>query len=117
MPTNESALVTAIVKAIVVTYPGAWVFKVVGSPYQMAGVPDLLACVQGRLVGLEVKHARPGESKAHALSRTTPQQEVQIMRINRAGGVAGTVVSVTDALGLVERALSQGRDKSGAQHH
>lgn len=101
MPTNESGLVTDIVKAIRRWYPGAWTFKVVGNPYQMTGVPDLLVLVNGRLVGLEVKFVRPGESVAHARGRATTGQLSQIRSIRDAGGVAGVVVSVNEALALV----------------
>jgi Holliday junction resolvase len=34
---------------------GVFVFKVHGSGMMMAGLPDLIACVQGRYVGIEVK--------------------------------------------------------------
>jgi hypothetical protein len=104
MPTTEAGLVWAITKAIRKNCPDCWVFKVHGSPYQMAGVPDLLLCVGGVLVGLEVKFQRPGESIAHAVGRTTPQQQEQIARINRSGGMAATVTTVAEALGLIDRA-------------
>jgi hypothetical protein len=98
----------AVVRGIAKQYPASWVFKVVGSPYQMAGVPDLLVCIQGQLF--------PGESMAHALDRTTPQQRTQIARINRAGGIAGTVTTVKDALDLIGRGLGErtGRGSNGA---
>ncbi|MCM8750408.1 hypothetical protein NET02_14755 [Thermomicrobiaceae bacterium CFH 74404] len=37
---------------------GAWELKVLGGLGQRPGVPDVLACVQGRFVAIEVK--RPG---------------------------------------------------------
>ena len=37
------------------TAHGAFVFKVHGGPTMMAGLPDLIACVDGRFVGIEVK--------------------------------------------------------------
>lgn len=94
-----------IVKAVLTTYPGSWVFKVVGSPYQMTGVPDLLICVKGMLAGVEVKFVRPGESPEHARERATPGQRVQIARINAAGGIAGVATSAEEALDIIERGL------------
>lgn len=108
MPTNESQLVGLICRRLRKVYPGCWVFKVVGSPYQETGIPDLLVCVEGRLVGIEVKFQRPGESIEGALSRATPGQRVQIMRIRNAGGTAGVVTTVEGALDLIEEARSQG---------
>jgi hypothetical protein len=107
MPTNETGLTGAIVRAIKKRHPGCWVVKIAGGPYQESGIPDLLVCVRGLLVGIEVKFQRPGESQDHALGRTTPGQHVQIMRINRAGGSAATVTSVKDALALIEYGLAQ----------
>lgn len=105
MPSRESALVELIVKAVKRRYMDAWAFKVVGSPYQMTGVPDLLFCINGLLVGCEVKHIKPGESVQHARERATQGQRVQIARINRAGGIAGVVTSPEEALDLIERGL------------
>lgn len=105
MPSNESGLVGSIIKAVKNKYPETWVFKVVGSPYQMTGVPDLLLCVRGLLVGAEVKFVRPGESPEHARERTTPGQRAQIRNINRAGGIAGTVTSIEETFDLIERGL------------
>ena len=105
MPTKESGLVAAISKAIHAHYPQAWVFKTVGNPYQMVGVPDLLLCVDGLLIGLEVKFQRPGESREAALSRVTPGQRGQIHAIRRAGGYADAVLSVDEALATIEAAL------------
>ena len=72
---------------------GAWVCKIHGSPYQQAGVPDLLVGYQGRFYALEVK--RPGKPL------TTIQAKV-IDAIHAAGCVAGRVESVEDAARLLE---------------
>lgn len=108
-PTKEAGLVSAIMDAVKKRYGGAWVFKTVGNPYQMAGVPDLLLSVEGKAIGLEVKFQRPGESEEHARGRTTQQQMEQIRRINASGGYAATVISVEEALDAVAEAL--GHDK------
>jgi hypothetical protein len=101
MAVRESILVGSIARAIHAHYPEAWIFKVAGGPYQVAGVPDLLVCVRGLMVGLEVKNPQPGETPEHARNRATPGQRIQIERINRAGGVADVVVSVAEALGVL----------------
>lgn len=105
MASNEAGLVDQITKAVAKRYPDAWQFKVVGSPYQMSGVPDLLFCIHGLMIGAEVKHQKPGESEEHARSRASALQRVQIMRINRSGGMAGVVLSVEETFDLIERGL------------
>jgi len=103
---TEYTLVNKIKKAILEHYPDAWVFKVVGSPQQESGVPDLLVCVRGRLVGIEVKYRRPRESAAAAVGRATPLQVAQLAKMHRAGAVVGVVLDVEGALGLIAHALN-----------
>lgn len=115
MPRNEGQELLAIVKAVKTAYPESWIFKVHGDPYQMSGVPDLLICVRGLLVGAEVKFQRPGESADHARSRATPGQRIQIALINAAGGIAAVVLNPVETLALIERGLARrgGRDDEG----
>lgn len=103
MPTykNETALVDAIRKALLKEYPSAWVFKVHGGMMQMAGVPDILVCVEGRLFGFEVKHRKPTESEEHARGRASEQQLYQIEKIREAGGVAEVILSAEEALDII----------------
>lgn len=107
MPTNETALVGAIGKDIAKAYPGCWIFKVVGSPYQMRGVPDLIVVVDGLIFGLEVKHVKPHETPIMARRRTTPIQRGQILRINKAGGVATTIVTPHEAVRIIAWGLRE----------
>lgn len=97
----ETRLVGAIRRAILEAHADAWVVKVAGGPYQEAGIPDLIVCVGGRLVGLEVKAPRPGESPAAARRRASAIQLAQLERIRRAGGSAAVVLSVDEALEVV----------------
>lgn len=101
--TNETGLVAHIWKAVKEKYPSAWLMKVHGGPMQQAGVPDLLMCVNGMLVGAEAKDQKPGESEEHARERATPLQRIQIAQINAAGGIAGVVLTPEEALDLIER--------------
>jgi|SRR5699024_9603857 len=110
MATNETGVVREIVEAVKAAYPNSWGMKVHGSPYQPVGIPDLLFCVRGRFVALEVKHQKPGESREHAASRATPQQLAQINGIRRAGGAAHVVVSAAEALRVIEDTLERGTE-------
>lgn len=102
---NETQVVAAIKRRILKEWPGSWVLKVAGGPYQEPGVPDLLACVQGKFIGLEVKHRKPGESHQHAIGRASVQQREQIRRIWKAGGTAEVVLSPDEAAEVVRVAL------------
>lgn len=111
-PTNESGLVRNIVKAIKREYPDAFVWKVHGGPYQVVGIPDLAACVNGLYVGIEIKHQKPGESEAHARERTTLIQRQRIKEIIQAGGIAGTALSEEEALEIISRGLERLRERT-----
>lgn len=63
------------------------IFKVHGGPFQTAGVSDLLLCLNGRYVALELK--RPGEEP-------TDLQAKFIADVRRAGGYARVVFTNED---------------------
>jgi len=89
---KESTLVRNILKAI--RAEGGWWFKTHGSPYQMAGLPDIVGCHNGRFVAFEVKI--PGQE-----TETSPRQEMTMHRIQESSGVAAVVSSVQGALGVL----------------
>lgn len=70
---------------------GAFVFKVITA--NRNGIPDVIACYQGRFLAIEVK--QPGK-KLH------PLQEMQLNRIQAAGGVAIMATSVDDVKKMLE---------------
>lgn len=72
---------------------GAFAYKTHGAADVQRGLPDIICCYKGRFVGLEVK--RPGKD-------ATELQAFTIEQIRRAGGVAGVVHSVEEALGLLQ---------------
>jgi VRR-NUC domain len=74
---------------------GARPFKIHGDDsYQEAGIPDLLVCLRGRFVGLEVK--LPGNSPS-------PLQEKVLREIKRSGGIAEVVTSVDQVRTLIAK--------------
>lgn len=103
--TNEAGLVKSIIRTIKAEYPEAWFLKVHGSPMQRAGVPDILVVVDGRLIGLEVKFQRPGESVEHALGRVSALQWNEIDKMRRAGCAADAVLTAEEALAVIRGAL------------
>ena len=59
--------------------PVGWYYKVWGGGMQKAGIPDIIACVNGVFVAIEVKSAS---------GKPSDLQKLNIKRINEAGGVA-----------------------------
>lgn len=84
---KESRIVRGILDAL--RERGAYATKVERAGH--AGTPDILACVDGRFVALEVKV--PGR-----LSRTTALQRWHLEKIKKAGGRAAVVTCVKEAL-------------------
>lgn len=74
---------------------GAYYLKVHGSMYQPAGTPDILACVRGRFIGIEVK--RPGGGTVSALQRS------KLNQIEQAGGISIVARSVEDVSTMLQR--------------
>lgn len=56
-----------------------WYFKVAASSEMPPGIPDIIACIDGKFVGIETK--APGKIK-----NTSPAQKVQHELIRKAGG-------------------------------
>lgn len=61
---------------------GIWFVKYFANRNTIAGVPDLLCCVNGRFVALEIKAAN---------GRLSALQDYQISEIQKAGGIAMSV--------------------------
>lgn len=74
---------------------GGWPLKIHGGPFMPAGIPDLLACIGGIFLALEVKTdtGRPSEI-----------QLAIIKKIKRAGGIAAVVSSTKQALAYIQKA-------------
>ena len=94
----ENKLQSKIKKRLENEFLGSLWIKVHGGPYQQAGIPDLLGCVEGTFIGLEVK--LPG--KEHT---TTKLQKHMLNMISRAGGIAAVVSDPEDAANLVRGEL------------
>lgn len=72
---------------------GIYARRIHGSAYQIPGFPDIFCIVGGRFLGLEVKTEKGQLSKIQAH---------EIDQIRKAGGVAGVVRSVGEALAIVD---------------
>jgi len=73
---------------------GIWYFRVRGALGQRRGLPDIVAIVGGRFIGIEVK--RPG-------GRLGPHQRRELLAIVAAGGLALVAEDVAQVITALER--------------
>lgn len=73
---------------------GAWHIKTHGSIFSRAGTPDIIACLNGKFIAIEVK--RPG-------GVVSALQEANIKLIEQAGGVALIVYSLEETKQHLEK--------------
>lgn len=73
---------------------GGWCVKIHGgnNPFQRVGIPDLLCCVRGRFIALELK--LPGE-------QASPVQRKVLREIEAAGGITAVVTTVGEVVDLL----------------
>lgn len=90
----ESRLQARIKKALLREFPGSVFYKMHGSEFMESGIPDLLGCVEGRFIALEVKHPDTGHG-------VTPIQQAQLDRLAEAGATVAVVESVDEAINVV----------------
>ncbi len=83
---KETDIVKAIMKYLR-TVPGCFCWKEHGGMYGTAGIPDIIACIDGRFFGFEVKTD---------IGKPTKLQEATIRKILAAGGTALVVRSVDE---------------------
>jgi Holliday junction resolvase len=78
---------------------GAVVYKIHGGDnFQEDGIPDLLCCLRGTFVGIELKQEGEKPSKA---------QEHQMRKIRAAGGIAFVAESLDDVKLALMRPISE----------
>lgn len=78
----ESNLVKKVEQYIKTTYrKDSWFLKTHGNGCQRSGVPDILCCIKGHFIALELK-------REDGSGRASPQQEIECKKINGAGGHA-----------------------------
>lgn len=88
---NESDIVKAIMKYLK-SIPQCFCWKEHGGMYGTAGIPDIIACINGHFCGFEVKTN---------VDKPTKLQEATIRKILAAGGTAVVVRSVDEVKAVV----------------
>lgn len=90
---NETTLTKKVIVAI--RSRGYWAMKAGAGPYQQPGIPDVLACVNGRFVGIEMKVGR---------NTPSPIQKLTLDQMALAGAVTGVAYTLEEALAIVDEA-------------
>lgn len=78
---------------------GYFCFKVHGSEYMMAGLPDIVVCAEGYFIGLETK--MPSQR-----GNTSARQLYVHSLIEAAQGSASVICSAAEALRVVQQLLA-----------
>lgn len=84
---------------------GAFVFKIHGSKYMMAGLPDIVGVYRGHFIGVETK--MPDNT-------TSRIQDHVISKLREAGATIVVAHSVAEALTVLDRGSYPGGHPAGA---
>ncbi len=94
MTTPEKTLVKKIRDALKRAYPQIFIYKSHGGAFQRVGLPDLVMCVDGKFIGIEVK--RPD-----TMNTVTTLQKQTLADINAAGGLGFVCCDPAEAVQVV----------------
>jgi len=78
MPTPEGAVKNWVKTRILKQYPTAYIYITHQGPYGKRGVADLVCCIQGLFVAVEVKTIK---------GKLTALQELEGRRVEKSGGI------------------------------
>lgn len=92
---SERSQVTDKIMAHIRGRRGCWGYKVHGGAEQGAGLPDIICCYRGRFVAVECKRPSGG--------RTSKLQELELRKIESAGGVPLVARSLGEFLNALEQ--------------
>jgi len=87
----EKEIVSAILRYLK-TVPRCFVWKEHGGMYGTAGIPDIIACIDGSFFAFEVKTAT---------GKVTALQKATLQKILASGGTAAVVRSVDEVQALL----------------
>lgn len=80
-------------------------FKVHGSKFMEPGISDIISCVNGHFVGIEVK--RPGAKREQS-----EQQKVHERNVIKSGGIYILADCLEDVTNVIEPLLKETKDES-----
>lgn len=90
---TETDLQRKVRDALILRFPGSRFYKIPGGPYGTAGLPDLVGCVYGHFVAIELK--LPGKEDT-----LTPRQRQCLERLRDSGAYAAMATTVEQAVAI-----------------
>lgn len=78
--------------------PGSRWWKTHGGPWQEPGIPDIVGCLRGRMVAVEVKVKG---------NTTTPKQEAFLRSLSAAGALTAIVFTSADPAAVVRQIVER----------
>ena len=93
MAKAETKIVHQILEGLREKYSGAYLRKIHGNPFQHAGIPDIVGCIHGHFIGLEVKTTQ---------GRVSRIQELEGIAILGSDGIHGVVTDLEEAINIIE---------------
>jgi len=94
---TETQLKNKVIKALRKDWPAIWFYK--AADKFTSGIPDLILCVGGRFVAIELKTLT---------GRKRPLQEYTIKCINAAGGAGCVCRSVEEVINFIKEVSRNG---------
>lgn len=92
---SEKEIVSKILRYLK-TVPKCFAWKEHGGIYGTAGIPDIIACIDGKFYAFEVKTP---------VGKTTKLQEATILKILACGGTVAVVRSVDEVRAVINGSL------------
>ncbi len=94
---NEGALVSAMKKALAKELGGRWI-KIHGGPFQEKGLSDIIGCLDGLFIAIEVK--MPGRE-----SKVTDMQRRFLSQVTENGGLALISSDIDATIEIIDEKL------------
>src|SRR5271157_905687 len=97
---KESDLSRKIKQALQKEFHGSYWFKTAAGPYQTTGLPDIIGCVNGKFVGIEVKMPK-------RLDTVSVLQQSNLDTITKAGGLSFVATDAKEAVDEVKKYIGK----------
>ena len=96
----EAKVLAKIMRWLKTSASSGWWVKIHGGPYQRSGIPDIIGCYCGRLVGIETKSPAAYRKPGHDLSAL---QKATLEDIKHSGGATLVTYDVEEVKAFIQK--------------